>query len=81
MRLQLLRRTPDSESIDILSSRQREILQAIAEGRTTREIAELLSISPKTVETHRSQLMQKLEIRDVPGLVRYAIRHGLISVD
>jgi DNA-binding NarL/FixJ family response regulator len=81
MRLQLLRKTSDSESIDILSSRQREILQAIAEGRTTREIADLLSISPKTVETHRSQLMQKLEIRDVPGLVRYAIRHGLISVD
>jgi DNA-binding NarL/FixJ family response regulator len=81
MRLQLLRKTSDSESIDILSSRQREILQAIAEGRTTREIADLLSISPKTVETHRSQLMQKLEIRDVPGLVRYAIRHGPISVD
>lgn len=81
MRLQLLRQAPSAESIDILSSRQREILQAIAEGRSTREIADMLSISPKTVETHRSQLMQKLDIRDVPGLVRYAIRHGLISVD
>ena len=81
MRLQLLRQAPGAESIDILSSRQREILQAIAEGRSTKEIADMLSISPKTVETHRSQLMQKLDIRDVPGLVRYAIRHGLISVD
>lgn len=81
MRLQLLRQAPSAESIDTLSSRQREILQAIAEGRSTREIADMLSISPKTVETHRTQLMQKLDIRDVPGLVRYAIRHGLISVD
>ena len=81
MRLQLLRQTPSAESVDILSSRQREILQAIAEGLSTKEIADMLSISPKTVETHRSQLMQKLDIRDVPGLVRYAIRHGLISVD
>ena len=45
------------------------------------ESADMLSISPKTVETHRSELMQKLDTRDVPGLVRYAIRHGLISVD
>lgn len=81
MRLQLLKQSPGAEGVDILSSRQREILQAIAEGHSTREIADMLSISPKTVETHRSQLMQKLDIRDVPGLVRYAIRHGLISVD
>lgn len=81
MRLQLMRQVPDADSVDILSSRQREILQAIAEGLSTRDIADMLSISPKTVETHRSQLMQKLDIHDVPGLVRYAIRQGLISVD
>jgi DNA-binding NarL/FixJ family response regulator len=81
MRLQMLKHSPGSDSVDLLTSRQREILQAIAEGKSTRDIAEILSISPKTVETHRSQLMQKLAIYDVPGLVRYAIRNGLISVD
>lgn len=81
MRLQLLKQSPGADSVEFLTSRQREILQAIAEGLSTRDIAETLSISPKTVETHRSQLMQKLDIYDVPGLVRYAIRNGLISVD
>lgn len=81
MRLQLLKQSPAGSGIDILTSRQREILQLIAEGISTRDIADTLSISPKTVETHRSQLMQKLDIHDVPGLVRYAIRHGLIGVD
>ncbi|NNC77254.1 MAG: DNA-binding response regulator, partial [Woeseiaceae bacterium] len=50
-------------------------------GRSTREIAELLSISPKTVETHRGHLMQKLNIHEIAGLVRYAIKHGLVSID
>ncbi|MBT8080481.1 MAG: response regulator transcription factor [Gammaproteobacteria bacterium] len=81
MRRQLLRGDPMTHALDVLSSRQREILQAIAEGRKTREIADELSISPKTVETHRSHLMQKLNIHDVPGLVRYAIKQGLVSVD
>ncbi|MDK2743319.1 MAG: response regulator transcription factor [Nitrospira sp.] len=62
-----------------LSMRQREILQLIAEGRTTKEIANYLNLSVKTVETHRSQLMERLEIHDVPGLVRFAIRVGLIQ--
>lgn len=62
-----------------LSMRQREILQLIAEGQTTKDIAQRLSLSVKTVETHRSQLMERLEIHDVPGLVRFAIRVGLIQ--
>lgn len=62
-----------------LSSRQKEVLQLIAEGNPTREIAEKLFISIKTVETHRSQIMKKLGINDVPGLVRYAIKKGLIK--
>ncbi|ANO51756.1 response regulator [Woeseia oceani] len=70
-----------SASLNLLSNRQREILRLLAEGMSTREIAELLSISAKTVETHRSQLMQKLDIFDVPGLVKYAIRQGLASID
>jgi DNA-binding NarL/FixJ family response regulator len=62
-----------------LTPRQREILQLVAEGRSTKEIASLLDLSVKTVETHRTQIMQRLDIHDVPGLVRYAIRTRLIS--
>ena len=64
-----------------LTSRQREILQLIAEGQTTQKMAGMLSISIKTVETHRVQLMQRLDIHDVAGLVRYAIRMGLVNPD
>ncbi|MBE7421466.1 MAG: response regulator transcription factor [Zoogloeaceae bacterium] len=64
-----------------LTARQREILQLIAEGRSTREIAGRLSISIKTVETHRAQIMQRLDVRDVASLTRYAIRLGLITPD
>src|SRR5262245_1455212 len=67
--------------LELLTSRQREILQLIAEGRTTKEIAFTLNISAKTVETHRAQIMERLDVRDVPGLVRFAIRAGLISAD
>jgi DNA-binding CsgD family transcriptional regulator len=63
----------------MLTPRQREILQLVAEGRTTKEIAAILNISLKTVETHRTQLMERLNIHDVAGLVRYAIRIGLVS--
>ena len=61
------------------TARQREILQLIAEGKNTKEIASTLEISVKTVEAHRLQLMARLDIHDVPGLVRYAIREGLVS--
>jgi len=64
-----------------LTPRQREILQLLVEGRTNREIAQLLDLSVKTVETHRARLMDALDIRDLPGLIRYAIRHGLISAE
>ncbi len=62
-----------------LTMRQREILQLVAEGQTTKDIAQLLNLSVKTVETHRAQLMERLDIHDVPGLVRFAIRVGLIQ--
>ncbi|MBI4658981.1 MAG: response regulator transcription factor [Verrucomicrobia bacterium] len=61
-----------------LTPRQFEILKAIAEGRNTKEIALLMNLSPKTVAFHRVQLMQRLKIHNVPGLVRYAIRLGLV---
>jgi two-component system response regulator NreC len=63
---------------DPLTSRERQVLQLIAEGKSTKEIAALLGISVKTAETHRTRLMQKLDIHDVASLVRYAIRHGLV---
>lgn len=63
---------------DVLTPRQREILRLLAEGRSTKEIAHDLQISVKTVETHRAQIMERLEIHDVPSLVRYAMRIGLI---
>ncbi len=71
----------ESGGMSALTARQQEILRLLAEGMSTKDIAGLLSISAKTVETHRSQLMQKLEIYDVPGLVKYAIRHGLVRLE
>jgi DNA-binding NarL/FixJ family response regulator len=62
-----------------LSSRQREVLQLVAEGRNTKEIAEILHISPRTVEFHRRRIMQALGLHSTAGLVQYAIKHRLIS--
>jgi DNA-binding NarL/FixJ family response regulator len=67
------------DPLSVLTGRQREILQLIAEGRSTKEIAWDLDVSVKTVETHRAQLMDRLGIHDVAGLVRFAIRSGLIE--
>lgn len=70
-----------SRPLDRLTPRQREILQLIVEGHTVQDIALRLTISPKTVETHRARLMNRLGIYDMTGLVRYAIRLGLIAPD
>ena len=69
----------DGEAPDVLTSRQRDILQLVAEGQSTQEVAQMLNLSVKTVETHRAQIMDRLGIRDLAGLVRYAIRTGLVS--
>jgi len=68
-------------SLDQLTPRQREILRLIAERQSTREIGKTLEISVKTVETHRAQLMERLNIHDIPGLVRFAMRAGLVSME
>jgi DNA-binding NarL/FixJ family response regulator len=65
--------------LEQLTGRQREILQLIAEGQNTKEIADILKISPKTVEYHRMKLMDCLNVYDIPGLVRFALRVGLIT--
>ena len=67
--------------LETLSSREREILQLVAEGKTSQEIAERLSISPKTVDTYRSRLMHKIRVDDMAGLVKFAIQHGVISLE
>ena len=64
---------------ELLTPRQREVLQLIAEGQSTKEIARRLDLSVKTVESHRTQLMKQLDIHEVTGLVRYAMRAGLVS--
>ena len=64
-----------------LSMREREVLQLLAEGNTGAEIAQRLSLSQKTVETYRARLVEKLGIRDLPGLVRFAIQRGIVTLD
>jgi DNA-binding NarL/FixJ family response regulator len=71
----------DESSRTLLSSREREVLQLVAEGLTTRDIATKLHISVKTVESHRRQIMDKLEIRSVAELTKYAVREGLTSLE
>ena len=66
---------------DVLTARQREVLRLVAGGKSTKEIAYDLNLSVKTVETHRAQIMERLGIRDVAGLVRYALRTGLVPPD
>jgi len=68
-------------SADSLTSREREVLQLIAEGHTNKEIAGQLGLSVKTIEAHRTRVMEKLGIHNVAGLTRYAIRKGITSVD
>jgi DNA-binding NarL/FixJ family response regulator len=71
----------DAVPAAVLTPRQREVLQLVAEGHSTKDIARRLGLSVKTVDTHRSQLMKQLDIHEVAGLVRYAVRSGLISSD
>ena len=71
----------DMKSLESLTPRQREILQLIAKGQNTKQIALSLNISVKTVETHRTQLMDRLQIHNIAGLVVYAIRNGFIDLE
>lgn len=74
-------RDRESGPLRTLTLRQREILQLLAEGRSAKEVAFALRLSVKTVETHRRQIMERLQIFDLAGLVRFAIRSGLVSPD
>ena len=72
-------RSKSDRPIDPLSSRERQVLQLIAEGKSTRDVASLLGISVKTAESHRARLMKKLDIHETASLVRYAVRRGLVQ--
>jgi DNA-binding CsgD family transcriptional regulator len=67
------------DSYELLSPREREILQLIAEGQSNKDIASLLGISVYTIETHRGNILQKLNLHSVPELILYAVRKGVIS--
>ena len=69
---------PEGPPVELLTARQREVLQLIAEGLSSKEIAQRLDLSVKTVESHRTEMMQRLDIHGVAGLVRYAIRLGIV---
>jgi DNA-binding NarL/FixJ family response regulator len=69
------------DPVERLSAREREILQLLAEGRTGAEIAQRLQLSQKTVETYRARMVEKVGIRDLPGLVRFAIQRGIVNLD
>jgi two-component system response regulator NreC len=72
--------TKEKDDPNALSSREREVLQLIAEGKTSREIAEILNLSVKTVQSHRTNLMQKLDLHDRGDLIKYAIQKKIIEL-
>jgi DNA-binding NarL/FixJ family response regulator len=77
-----VRRVADAKIVDryeALSEREREVFQLVAEGRSNKEVAELLSINLATVETHRSRILEKLDVHNAAELVLYAVRRGIIS--
>ncbi len=74
-----LQRTGAEDSYELLSPREREVLQLVAEGKSSKEIAGLLNVSVNTVETHRARVMQKLNLHGIPELILYAVRKGIIS--
>src|SRR5207249_3762914 len=75
---EIQRACPGTRTI-LLTMREKEVLQLVAEGKTTKEIAALLRVSVKTVESHRTHVMRKLDIHETASLVRYAVRRGLIE--
>jgi DNA-binding NarL/FixJ family response regulator len=79
--LRICKETYQHDLLETLSGREREVLQLVVEGKSSTEIAERLSLSRKTVETYRSRLMDKLGIEDLPGLVKFAIQHGIIHLE
>jgi DNA-binding NarL/FixJ family response regulator len=78
---QVVQNTPSADALKRLSSRERQVLQMLAEGHAVADIASTLSLSPKTVETYRARMMEKLGIHDFATLVKFAIQHGVTSLE
>lgn len=78
---QVARKSATENPLELLSSRERQVLQLLAEGRAINDIGTTLSLSPKTVETYRARMMEKLGIHDLAGLVKFAIQHGITSLE
>lgn len=76
-----IRNRQTNSPLELLSEREREVMQLTVEGNTSNEIAQRLGLSQKTVETYRSRIMEKLKVSDITSLVRFAIKHGLISAE
>lgn len=76
-----LKSDKSTSPLEMLSAREREVLQLVAEGKSSLEISKFLFLSTKTIETYRSRLMTKLGIKDIPSLVKFAVQHGLTSLD
>ena len=74
------RESHEDDSNDVLTTREREVIQLLAEGKTSKEVAVTLSLSTKTAETHRTNLMRKLDLHSVADLTRYAVRNGIVQV-
>jgi DNA-binding NarL/FixJ family response regulator len=74
-----VQRTGATDSYDLLTPREREILQLVVEGKSNKDVANLLNLSVYTVETHRANIMGKLNLKSVPELILYAVRKGIIS--
>jgi RNA polymerase sigma factor (sigma-70 family) len=75
-----MKKNTKTTALDGLSPRERQVLKLVVEGRTSKEIAAIVGVKPSSIDTYRSRVMAKLEINDVPSLVRLAIRHGLIKL-
>jgi DNA-binding CsgD family transcriptional regulator len=75
------KQTNTSSPLESLSQREREVLQHVVEGKTSADIADILFLSPKSVETYRSRLMLKLKVNNIPSLVKFALLHGITSPD
>jgi two-component system response regulator NreC len=77
--MRMLKQQGLSDTFDLLTAREKEVLQLLAEGKTNKEVAQLLDVSPYTVESHRTNLMQKLGIHNTAEIVLYAVRKRLVS--
>ena len=74
-----MKKTAKPAALDALSPRERQVLKLVVEGKTSKEIAAIVGVKPSSIDTYRSRIMAKLEVGDLPSLVRFAIRHGVIK--